>query len=169
MLQLCLLRHAKSSWGNPGRSDHDRPLSRRGNTDAPRIGQELKGRGLVPDAVICSTAVRARETLRLALEAMGGSPPTTYEGDVYEAGPDELLDIVRALGGASRRLLVVGHNPTMQLCATRLSATGDADDLAALNEKYPTSGLAVIDFNVESWADIDTGHLAAFLTPRDLD
>lgn len=169
MLQLCLLRHAKSSWANPGRTDHDRPLDRRGEADAPRIGAEMKARSLVPDTIICSSAVRARETLRLVLEGMGASPPVVYDREIYEAGPEELTAIVRNLAGTSRRLLIVGHNPTMQICASAFSADGDETDLGAISEKYPTSGLSVIDFDTENWADIGSGTLTLFLTPRDLD
>src|ERR1700753_1071269 len=85
MRRLLLLRHAKSSWSEPGASDHQRPLNRRGQEAAPRIGAYLKRHKLVPDRVLCSTARRTRETWDLVAAEMRATPETAYVERIYDA------------------------------------------------------------------------------------
>src|SRR5262249_62423484 len=80
---LVLLRHAKSAW--PDVPDHERPLARRGQRDAPVMGRWLRTNGYVPDQVLCSTARRARETWQLARDGLGADPPVSFEPRVYQA------------------------------------------------------------------------------------
>src|SRR5579859_1853907 len=89
---LALLRHAKSAW--PDVADHERPLARRGQRDAPVMGAWLRDAGLVPDRVLCSTARRARETWQLAQAGLGAEPPAQFERGVYEADADGLLALI---------------------------------------------------------------------------
>ena len=99
MKTLLILRHAKSSWKHPELSDHDRPLNKRGRHDAPLIGHLLKEKGLVPDLIISSTAVRAKDT---AL--------------VVGASPDVYIQAISDVAGDNNysTLLVVGHNPGLE-------------------------------------------------------
>ena len=90
MKTLFLLRHGKSDWGH-GVADHERPLTRRGEDAARRIGRLLAGIGQVPERVVSSTAVRARQTAQLAAEAGSWSPAVELEGDFYETGPERVL------------------------------------------------------------------------------
>ncbi len=112
--RLVLLRHAKSGW--PDVADHDRPLARRGRDDAPAAGYWLGVRGYVPDAVVCSTARRARETWELASDGLaravpGAAPPVRYEPRVYDASVLGLLMLIREFPESSRTVLLIGHNP----------------------------------------------------------
>jgi phosphohistidine phosphatase len=107
--RLVLLRHAKSAW--PDMPDHERPLARRGQRDAPVMGRWLRAVGLVPDLVLCSTALRARETWQLAQSGLGAVPSVRFDDRVYEASPTALLDLIRPESGAAETLLVVGHDP----------------------------------------------------------
>ena len=97
--KLVLMRHAKSAW--PDVPDHERPLARRGQRDAPVMGRWLRAAGHVPDQVLCSTARRARETWQLAQAGLGATPPVSFDDGVYQAlgsaasGPDP----PRASGG----------------------------------------------------------------------
>src|SRR5262245_48582071 len=111
MRRLLMLRHAKSSWSEPGASDHDRPLNRRGQETAPRIGAYLARHALVPQRVLCSTARRARETWDLVAAALGDAPPTTYVDQLYDAAPRAILGAIRDADADAQSLLVVGHNP----------------------------------------------------------
>lgn len=169
MVRLMLLRHAKSDWCAGGLADHDRPLSSRGKRAAPLMGTVMRARGLRPDRVLCSTATRARETLRLVGEKMDDVPGTEYTHDIYEAGPNDLLALARFANGGAGTLMMVGHNPTFQDTALALAGSGEETELARMAAKFPAGALAVIDFD-GGWGDIawGSGRLACFLRPRDL-
>ena len=171
MRRLLILRHAKSSWAEPGASDHDRPLNRRGQEAAPRIGAYLARHKLVPDCVLCSTARRARETWELVAAAVSAASAATYVERLYDAAPRTLLDLFRHAEPAAKSVLAVGHNPGLQEVATQLIAAGDLDDRERLREKLPTGGLVVIDFAIEGWAKLHTrsGRLERFVVPRMLE
>ena len=91
MLTLSLLRHAKSSWDDASLNDFDRPLSERGENAAPRVGAYMAAQGLAPEFVLCSPAVRARQTLDLVLPHLAGGPTVVYEDSFYLAAPSVLL------------------------------------------------------------------------------
>ena len=123
MKNLLILRHAKSSWNSPTLADHDRPLNSRGKRDAPRMGEHLRGLGLVPDHVISSTAVRAQRTAKLVGEAAG------YEGEYeltrlfYHAGVEEYIEGLMTVPEVNNTVMIVGHNPGMEELLEHL--TGD--------------------------------------------
>lgn len=168
MRRLLLLRHAKSSWADPGTRDHDRPLNDRGRGAAPLVGDYLRREGLVPELVLCSSARRTRETLaRLDLP---DSVAVVVEPDLYLAHPETVLDLVRAVDDAVATLMVVGHNPTTHEVALDLTAGGDPDAIARLGQKYPTGALAVLAVP-GAWADVAsaTATLERFVVPRDLE
>jgi phosphohistidine phosphatase len=171
MLTLLLLRHAKSSWDDPALEDFERPLAPRGEAAAPRMGAYVAKHRLVPDLVLCSPAVRARQTLDLVLaELPRGGPTVAYEEGFYLAAPSVLLARLRKIDGKVARAMVVGHDPGMQGLAVELAGTGEREDLEALAAKFPTAGLAVITFKGQDWSKIGPGrgHLARFVTPRSL-
>src|SRR4051794_2583552 len=99
MKTLLVLRHAKSDRSDSGLEDHDRPLAPRGEADAPRMGAALAALGSVPDAIVTSTAVRARDTAHLAATGMGYDGPMVETRDVYAASGSELLDVLSDLAG----------------------------------------------------------------------
>ena len=169
MLTLSLLRHAKSSWENPGAKDFDRPLAKRGEAAAPRMGAFMAKNRIAPELILCSPAVRARQTLDLVLPHLG-TPTVEYEEAFYLAAPKVLLARVRKVGAKIDHVMIVGHDPGMQGLATELAGTGDADALQALGRKFPTAGLAVITFKAAEWAKVapGKGHLDLFMTPKTL-
>ncbi len=175
MLTLTLLRHAKSSWEEP-LDDFDRPLAPRGEKAAPEIGAALSARGLRPDLVVCSGALRARETLALILKALGNPvPEIIYDDALYMAAPGTLLRRLQAgatsvSGDTPRHVMLVGHNPGFEELALLLVGSGPAEDRARLAAKFPTAGTAVMTFDVDSWAKIAPGaaRLEHFLTPKRL-
>jgi phosphohistidine phosphatase len=181
---LALFRHAKSAW--PDVADHERPLARRGQRDAPVMGGWLRDAGLVPDRVLCSTARRARETWQLAQAGLGAAPPVTFEHGVYESDAAGLLALVRRVPAAVGTLLVIGHNPTIEDLALMLaagtageansapgeansapgeansapgevsSAPGAAGALERMRVKFPTAAIAVLRF-AGTWRDLAAG------------
>lgn len=168
MRWLLLLRHAKSSWADPGLSDHDRPLAERGRRAAAAMGRYLRHAGLVPDRVLCSSARRACETAAL----LGLPERVALEVDhgLYLADPESVLARIRAVDDGTRRLLVIGHNPTTQELALHLGGEGDRAARARIAAKYPTGALSVIRID-GSWA-VTAGRsarLERFVAPRDLE
>lgn len=159
MLTLSLLRHAKSNWDDPSLKDFDRPLAKRGENAAPRMGAYMAAEGLAPELILCSPAVRARQTLDLVLPRIAGGPTVVYEDGFYLAAPSVMLARVRR---------IEGHDPGMQGLALELAGTGEAELLQALAVKFPTGGLAVIRFKARDWSKVGPakGRLERFVTPK---
>lgn len=168
MLTLSLLRHAKSSWGNPTLPDRDRPLATRGVTDAPLMGKAMAERGIDPELVLCSSARRTRDTLALVLPELRVEPKVVYEDALYHASPAEMLQMMQEIRPGASRVMLVGHNPELQAFALDLVASGPKHLRDRLREKYPTAGLAVITFASGLWKSvtINSGELKLFLSPR---
>ena len=168
MRRLIMLRHAKSARP-PGVDDFDRPLAARGREAAPRMGAYLRDEGLFPDLALVSPSRRTRETWDLVRPALG-KVETRFEQAIYEAPAARLLAAVQDVEAPVRSLLMVGHNPGFEDLARRLAGHGDSGALARLNEKFPTSAVAVLDFAVESWAEVERGggRLERFVAPKDL-
>jgi phosphohistidine phosphatase len=165
--RLLLLRHAKSDW--PDVADHERPLAKRGKRDSPAVGRWLGRSGHVPDAVVCSTARRARETWELAATGLaeavpGAAPPVRYEPRVYEATVLGLLMLVREFSDELRTVLLVGHNPALAELAAGLTAPPQSPPAA-----FPTAAVAVLGLDGD-WASTEPGEarLLAFAVPADM-
>lgn len=170
MKRLFLLRHAKSSWDDPAFADFERPLAPRGRRAAGRLAQYMGENALSFDLVLCSGAERARETWRRIAEAMGSNVPTHFEDGLYLAGAQALMARLRALDPGVNSVLVVGHNPDLEILARRLCREGTDDALARLKAKYPTGGLAEIALDCQDWSSLKDagGTLKRFTVPRDL-
>jgi phosphohistidine phosphatase len=166
MLRLLLLRHSKAVPFT-GSGDHQRPLTERGRADAARLGSYILDEKIVPDAAIHSGAQRTKETLAIAAAKLRPRVKISVAPSLYEAGRAAFLDVVRHGPDKAKSLLLVGHNPTIAEMASRLTGTVERGALAGLAGKFPTSALAVIDFDVDHWSEIDEGkgRLIAFATP----
>ena len=170
MRRLILLRHAKSDRGILGIPDHARPLNPRGKEAASRIGAYMAKHHLVPDQVLCSTAQRTRETWEVVEKAFDNPVPASFEKRLYDADPERILTVLQETKPEAHTVMIVGHNPAMQEVANLLIAAGDIDQRANLHQKLPTGALVVIDFAVDSWADVHAhgGRLDRFVSPRSL-
>lgn len=157
MPTLIVLRHAKAVHAL-GLADIERPLTERGRRDSAGTGDWLRDAGLVPDRVVCSPAQRTRETLEHLGLGAGEGPEVAFESGVYDNDVDTLLSLLRESPARARSVLLIGHNPSMHELVQDL--TGDAP------ERFPTCALAVIEL-AGGWADIGTGVLTAFRTPKD--
>lgn len=170
MRRLILLRHAKSDRGLLGVPDHARPLNARGKEAARRIGAYMAKHQLVPDQVLCSTAQRTRDTWELVQEAFAKPAAATFDKRLYDADPEKILVVLRETKPDAHTVMIIGHNPSLQELSTLLIAAGDIDQRAEIQQKLPTGALAVIDFAVDSWADVHAhgGRLDRFVSPRSL-
>ena len=168
MKRLYVLRHAKSSWKDQSLRDHDRPLAGRGRRAATAMARYLRDEGISPELVLCSTAVRARQTLE-RLEPALGKRSTRVEPELYGAGPRALLERIQAVPDAVQSVLLIGHNPALQELIVDLARPGAARrDVQA---KFPTGALAALECTAQRWADVRHGgaELVAFVRPRDLE
>jgi phosphohistidine phosphatase len=164
--QLFILRHAKSSWDNPGLEDHERPLASRGQRACAVIAEYLRTNAIKPQLVLCSSARRTRETL----EGVAPTGEHVIERELYSASAEELLDRLRRLPDDLGSVMVIGHNPTVQMLVLRLARRdGDATARSAVERKFPTGALATLTFDCR-WSELAAGsaHLAEFLTPKGL-
>ena len=171
MLTVSLFRHAKSSWDDRALDDHERPLAKRGTKAVPEIARYMREEGLVPDLVLCSTAVRTRATLALLVAELGPPAPTIrFDDALYLAPSDVILARVRAAEPGVRHIMVIGHNPGLHALALELVGDGDRKTVAALATEFPTAALAVFGFDVAQWSDVAVagGRLERFVTPRRL-
>ena len=151
MLRLTLVRHAKTEAGYEGQEDWDRMLEPRGQRDAPEMGRRLKGRGLKPDKVITSPAVRALATTTILTRELGvAAAKVTQDEQLYLASPKVLLKVIQELGGSAKHLMIVGHNPGLTEFADTLSDERSVDNM-------PTCAMYSVEFDIESWSDLTLG------------
>ena len=163
MRTLVLLRHAKSDYP-PGVPDHQRPLADRGIREAARAGQWLRTTVPAIDAVLCSSAVRTRQTL----ERAGVEADVTFLDALYGATPGTMIGEINNVGDEVEALLVLGHEPTISEVALGLAGQGsDGDAFRQIDQKYPTSGIAVLRV-AGPWSGLELGgaELASFHVPR---
>ncbi len=168
MRQLLLLRHAKAVPGDHGMADIERPLAERGEKAAKRMGRWLADHDLAPDLVLCSPALRTRQTWEIASRELPATE-TRYLGELYDfGGGSALLKAIRRHGAKIQRLLLVTHNPATQNLALSLAGSGEKALINEMAEKYPTAGLAVFTLPGEGWSRTAEGHgrLDHFIRPR---
>ena len=170
MKTVTLFRHAKSGEkNNPRIQDFDRPLSDRGLKAAPKMGGAMRDRGLRPNLVLCSPALRTRQTLTLAsAKAWDNAPKVRFEKKLYEANSQTLLKVLNDLPEDVDHVMIVGHNPGLQDFAVMLAVNGR--ERLQLKDKLPTAAVVSFEFDEELWKDVQpaTGHVALFLTPKTL-
>lgn len=148
MKQIILLRHAKSEWKNGALGDVDRPLSDRGERDAPRMGKRLRSRNARPDLILASHATRAQRTAKLLVRTLGvRSEIIKTEESLYLAEPATVLEVLAAQDDAHSCLIVVAHNPGLTDLANRLLPDFGLDNL-------PTAGAVAIDSTATRWIDL---------------
>ena len=164
--RLFILRHAKSSWDDPGLDDHERPLAPRGQRACKVMAEHLRANAIEPELVLCSSARRTRETL----EGVAPAGEHVIEAELYSASTGDLVERLRRVPANVGSVMLIGHNPSVQMLALRLARRdGDAAERAALERKFPTGALATLTFDCD-WSELGPGcaRLAAFLTPKAL-
>jgi phosphohistidine phosphatase len=163
MPTLIIMRHAKAEQ-DQAYDDFDRPLTSRGRRDAHAGGVWLASHGHMPDVVLCSAAVRTRQTwhevaVALATEAAGSGSTVSYENDLYYGSLGEAFRLIRGVNPAAGTVLVIGHNPTVSALSLRLDEKADKDPA------LKTAGIVVHKVST-AWADCASGRRIASHTPR---
>lgn len=160
MKTLLVLRHAKSSW-DTDREDFDRPLSKRGKRDAPRVGELVLQQGLCPDVILSSPARRARHTAE-AVNRVCGEAVLTLQDEFYPGGPQDYVRALHGLGESVMSAMIVGHNPGLEDWLSQLGFE---------TEKFPTAALVHIELPVTFWRGVQhglRGTVRGFWKPREL-
>ncbi len=163
--RLYLLRHAKSSWDAPALDDHDRPLAPRGRHAGELLAAHVRSEAIAPELVLCSTSVRTRATL--ALLGLSGATPVVYERRLYGASERVLLERLHAVADDVASVMLVGHSSGIEDLALLLARRGER--LEEMREKFPTGGLATLDFTGR-WRKLERGdaELTSYVIPREL-
>jgi phosphohistidine phosphatase len=163
MKTLLLMRHAKSSWNEGVLDDHDRPLNKRGRKTAPEMGRLISAHNLLPDLILCSTALRARETCELVTREWNAPAQARFLDDLYLCPADRFIPILHRVSDDVGRVLIIGHNPGM---------AGFLESATGFDEKFPTAALAWLTVDLAAWSQIEPQQpmeLQNFWRPRDLE
>jgi phosphohistidine phosphatase len=161
MKTLLILRHAKTQSDAPA-GDHVRELTERGHHNAAAMGAYIHNLIGTPDAIVTSDATRARQTAEIVASAVDFAAPLTVEPQIYAADPDTLLAVVRRIPDGVQTVIIVGHNPGFEELAAALAGNAEHE------VRLPTSGLALLEFDVEGWDAVrpGAGRLREIATPR---
>lgn len=148
MKVLLVMRHAKSSWEDDSQNDHERPLNARGERDAPRMGRFLASKGLAPEVVLTSDAVRARQTTDAVIEAANWEVEPQVNNGLYLAEPLDMISTLSRIPVKVHCALLVGHNP------------GIAELVSGLVDEHtfmPTAAVAQIELPITRWQEVNMG------------
>jgi phosphohistidine phosphatase len=169
--RLYLLRHAKSSWDNPSLPDHERPLASRGRQAVGVLARYIEQRQIHPELILASSARRTRDTLEGVLPGRAA----VIESELYVAGSDQLLQRLRRVDPEVGSVLVVGHNPALQMLTLNLAGSESAgrpsgpQGLEEIRRKLPTGALVTLSFDLP-WSELahGTAELSDYVRPKAL-
>ncbi len=166
--RLLVLRHAKSSWDDPGLDDHERPLAPRGRRAVELLAEHVRAHGIGEGQVLCSSSRRTCETLA----GLGLTGECLIERELYTASDHDVLERLRRVPQEVDSVMVIGHNPAMRTLVLLLAgASGRAEEaqLARIQHKFPTGALATMTFEC-GWRELAPGcaQLVAFVRPKAL-
>ena len=161
MRTLLILRHGKSDWNAAFGDDEQRPLAKRGQEAAAKIGRFIVEFGAAPDLAITSPAIRAAETLEIARTAGQWEASVKEDRTLYVGSVAGILEMIRSTSPDHKTLLLAGHQPTSANLVATLIGGGRL--------RFPTAAVACVQFQ-STWNDIGpgTGELAWFVIPRSL-
>jgi phosphohistidine phosphatase len=167
---LLLLRHAKSSWDDPLLEDADRPLNKRGREAARRVARWFQDNSLMPAYVLCSPALRTRQTLDAIRPVLGPDARIELDPSIYLAEASDLFGRIKAVKSATPSVLLIGHNPGLQELALALTPARARRDRQRMAEKFPTAAFAWFRVRARSWSALEPEkmELVAYLRPADL-
>ena len=145
MKKIYIIRHAKSDWDDSNLDDYDRPLNKRGQKDAPFMGQILASKNIKPDLIISSPALRAITTANIIAKEVNYEKTITPNQYIYEAYVTSLQEIIQYIHDSNDTVFLVGHNPGVSALAYML---------CGLKENLPTCSIVEIEFDCNSWMDV---------------
>lgn len=159
MKKLWLIRHAKAGWEDFLLPDHDRPLSDQGIAAAKLMGHRLLEKQVLPDLIVHSTAARTTATAKLIATELGLPDKMVSDSRIYEAGIAALLAVIHGLDDAAEHVMLVGHNPGFSMLANHLQGATFIDNM-------PTCATVLLEFDVASWALVESGELLDYDYPK---
>ena len=170
MKTLLLMRHGKSSWDDPALPDHDRPLAPRGQRASALVGAWLRREGLIPDAVLLSSAARVSETWERVQSELAAGIAVTPERSLYMIWSDALIRKIRQTSDSAEVLLVVNHEPTLSHLTETLAKPPVAVECTRAFHKFPTAAVAQLEFDTSSWTQVrpGAGRFVNFVWPKQL-
>jgi len=142
MKTLILMRHAKSTWDSNIKDDRDRSLSKRGRKAVPEMGDKLRSKDIIPDVILCSIAVRARQTADLLAEKMEYRGDIYFLNSLYMAEPETYVRQIQRIPEEFSTALVIGHNPGLEGLLQLMTGT---------IESLPTASIAQLQIQIDSW------------------
>lgn len=160
---LYIMRHAKSDWSGPDTADHDRPINKRGQKNAMQIGQWMQENNYIPQKIISSTALRAKQTIELVSNQFVDydSSNILYDKMLYLAEPYTLLELIKLYKDELNSLMLVAHNPGME----RLVNTLQTEEYKGMT----TANLAIFEYPDSQFnPEVDKGKLIEFIKPKEL-
>lgn len=168
MKSILILRHAKSDWSNPSLSDFDRPLTKRGLNDAPRMGRILIQFGCMPDLIISSPSMRTRQTVELTAFDNGYRGEILWDDTLYGGSFSDIISALHSIPRNISRPMVVGHNPGVEETISLLLSPREQNPATSARFRIPTAGLVYLDAHIDTWKDLKPGVcvLRWFLIPR---
>lgn len=172
MKTLGIFRHAKSDWNDARLRDFDRPLNKRGRKGAAIMGRHIRDHAIGWKRILASPAVRVTQTIELAAQAAGLTPPVSWDRRIYLANSATLMDVLRDQEGDPEAILLIGHNPGLEdLIFDLVPDDGSSPLRDIVEEKFPTAAYAVLELDIGSWKDIkeNCARLVHLVRPRDLD
>ncbi len=146
MKKLYIIRHAKSSWSDETLNDFERPLNKRGKSNAPMMGERLKEKGVMPDIIISSPAKRAKSTAEMIAKEIGYEKKVLFDENIYESSVDELRKIIKEIDNKKGIVFLIGHNPSLNALA---------EYYVNFSQNIPTCGIVEIAFECDKWANIE--------------
>ena len=160
MKTLYLIKHAKSDWSVPGESDMERGLTKKGLKDINTMGSYLALRGINPDAILSSCALRAQETSNILADKIEFSGPKYYLQELYLSPPELIKEIIMAQDDELSKMFIIGHNPQLSELAFMLSGEHIS--------KLSSLAIAAIEFDIEEWSELEDkqGKIDFFITPK---
>lgn len=168
--KLFIMRHAKSDWSGPGISDFDRPINKRGQKNAKRVGQWMMENDLIPQQIVSSPALRAKQTTEFLAEAFTECIPAKiqFDEDLYLASVDTLIESIQLYKNNLNSLMLVAHNPGLEQLVDFLLSKSRHSTVHVMS--MTTANLAIFEYLDNSFdPEIDSGELIEFIKPKELD
>jgi phosphohistidine phosphatase len=157
------MRHAKSSWKDPGLTDHERPLKKRGRKDAKRMAKVIEANDLFPDLILSSSATRAVETVKIIVETLGYENEIIYSDALYMGEPSDFIEALKTLDYENEKVMIVAHNPGLEAYLQIIDGEIEA---------MPTAALGYLVLSLDDWHEISfetMGDLVGYWTPKTLE
>lgn len=160
MKTLYLIKHAKSDWSVPGESDMERDITKKGLKHINTMGSYLSLRGIHPDAILSSCALRAQETSNILAEKIDFSGPKYYLQDLYLSSPEIIKEIIMAQDDEHSKMFIIGHNPQLSELVFMLSGEHIA--------KMPSLAIVAIKFDIQEWSELEEkqGEIEFYISPK---